>query len=1092
MASVSGGARHSGAESTTTAEPVELMAGPVSLHRAVHARRAEYVRPHRMRIKIGTWNVAAAPGTDKDLASWFVSGKGLDRRLAGLDLAENPAIERQDTLDSLVEGDPAEEPLRMVGGDRVDLYVLGLQEVVDLSVTTQYVTRVYADPGPDPTDKWRMALEAALPEGYALVSSERLSGLLLLVYAAPDVAPTISNVSSVSVGTGLLGYMGNKGAVATRIVLGETTRMVFVNSHLASGSEAANLDRRCWDVAQILSRAQFAPVDHAGVLKDTPDKIGDEDFAFWFGDLNFRLDLPGEDIRRILTLHARGEYGADQKSAPQSLDGEGVIVMRNSESSDDHTDGGSSTTTHTTTTADQSADDSSASLPDPDDFLPDPSDDPASLQATLDSLLPHDQLRKLMRERKVLHDGWREGPVTFLPTYKYDVGTVGLFDSSEKHRAPSWCDRILFRTREDKEEHERKIKEEEDSRKRDEEMKARGIDHAGDDESVLFDYDPETDGDEQAPSDTSNIALEAYDEYDENEDETGELVAIPGTGGTVDRIEQEIYTSHQRVMSSDHKPVTTLLTIDYDAAVPTLKAKVHAEVARELDRAENEGRPGITIVADRRDSIDAHPAGGDEPKRSDESVDFGDVQFLKKQTTSLTLANTGSVSATFSFVETPSTDNTDGFTPPQWLTTSFLPSQSTKEDDDEPADLGKELTLEPGETVSALLEVLVDSVSHARMLNYGQATLEDVLILRVTDGRDHFIPVRAAWTPTCIGRSIEELIRVPDGGIRAFVRSQALAASIPYDRPVHWSAPKELFKLTEAAEMLTERVLADEQMLEDAKVPADRPGWPFEEGADVVVGRVVDTVRIAAVIDALDNDSAIAEAFSVETPSIERLEVVSRALLLFLRGLTDGIITIPIWARIEQASLATLSHQPAPTSPRMPSPDPSEEDDKATILDVLASAPNHNISFVFLTATLAKIIAELSPLSRTDLDALRAAAVSASASSSPSIGSSTGPAGVVDGFKWSLTGFRSRGPALSAETLAAVDRRAARVRKVAQVFGRAVCRAGPGLASAAGDAAHGNAKGKSGREREKEGKVIEERQRAVLELFLKRSREEGL
>ncbi len=67
-----------------------------------------------------------------------------------------------------------------------------------------------------------------------------------------------------------------------------------------------------------------------------------------------------------------------------------------------------------------------------------------------------------------------------------------------------------------------------------------------------------------------------------------------------DRIQLDIYTSHQRITSSDHKPVISVFSVDYDAVVPELKARVHAEVARELDRAENEGRPGITIVVDSR------------------------------------------------------------------------------------------------------------------------------------------------------------------------------------------------------------------------------------------------------------------------------------------------------------------------------------------------------------------------------------------------------------------------------------------------------------------------------------------------------------
>lgn len=37
----------------------------------------------------------------------------------------------------------------------------------------------------------------------------------------------------------------------------------------------------------------------------------------------------------------------------------------------------------------------------------------------------------------------REGPLNFMPTYKYDNGT-NTYDSSEKERTPSWTDRILF------------------------------------------------------------------------------------------------------------------------------------------------------------------------------------------------------------------------------------------------------------------------------------------------------------------------------------------------------------------------------------------------------------------------------------------------------------------------------------------------------------------------------------------------------------------------------------------------------------------------------------------------------------------------
>ena len=68
----------------------------------------------------------------------------------------------------------------------------------------------------------------------------------------------------------------------------------------------------------------------------------------------------------------------------------------------------------------------------------------------LDKLLERDQLLASKRKRPGFRlRAFDEMPITFAPTYKYDVGTDN-YDTSEKKRAPAWCDRILSRGRDRK------------------------------------------------------------------------------------------------------------------------------------------------------------------------------------------------------------------------------------------------------------------------------------------------------------------------------------------------------------------------------------------------------------------------------------------------------------------------------------------------------------------------------------------------------------------------------------------------------------------------------------------------------------------
>lgn len=73
-------------------------------------------------------------------------------------------------------------------------------------------------------------------------------------------------------------------------------------------------------------------------------------------------------------------------------------------------------------------------------------------------------------------------------------------------------------------------------------------------------------------------------------------------------------------------------------------------------------------------------------------------------------------------------------------------------------------------------------------------------------------------------------------------------------------------------------------------------------------------------------------------------------LLVFLASLTDGLVPPHLWAKLSN-SLPGLTALASTAWPGV----------RCQVLDVLATAPTHSIAFVFLTATVSRVAAELSP-----------------------------------------------------------------------------------------------------------------------------------
>ena len=954
-------------------EPPPYVSSEKTLTQAIYARRAEYCRPCAVRIKIGTWNVAGRKGTEHDLSEWFVKGKAVSESLTA---SNSQTLSSEDLTAQGLDGEEAQEgvshqeqhrttktstvpkddPGQVPGGEDVGIYALGLQEIVDINSATEAL-RPYADP--TVSNKWRKNVEKALPSGYQLIADQQMMGLLLLVYASPDVASHVSSVSTVNTGTGLWGYMQNKGATATRIVLGETTRIVFVNSHLGSGVGKQELERRNWDASQIVSKTKFSPiVDSLGYSSKRSEKIGDEDFAFWFGDLNYRLEgIPGDDVRRLLMLHTRKQYGAS-KSMDDNLDDEISSAARalNIEHSRNDSQSSAASTTPSTTTSQissmhvaeserrPSSTDTLDSLDDEDMNFP---LDPASLQTTLNSLLPHDELHQQQDARKMFHDGWKEGPITFLPTYKYDVGTVALLDSSEKRRAPSWCDRILYRTRKSKMDYENMLVDEQHAQKKDEDMKAQGMEQAADDESMLFEYDPEADAEDDIDH-----------EYEvESDSQSGQVIT---KSGYQDVIMLEHYVSHQRVLSSDHKPLEAIFKLEYDAVMPELKAKIHQEVVRDLDRAENEGRPSVSLVID----------GNPDASRPDlDGVNFGDVCYEEKIQRSFTIANTGRTTAEFGLVTKPAGDKQDMSPTPIWLSADFQLSTESSNDPgalhiglppkgvDWCQDLSKIFSLEPGSACTVKLILSVQTTELARALNEGQS-LEDILILRIKDGRDHFIPVRGSWKPSVFGEPVHMLVRIPEGGMRAWKPAKIKLLHERYDSEdvVKWSAPREILRLTEVLEHCVERLVAEWSMLgpkdesqEDKSTPwSSFAGWPFVGESWTTTEDERRDLRVI-LNELLDSGASLDEGLFKDHSGLLKIETLAETFLLFIGSIEDGVITKELWDQLE-TTFFTKERQKSR---------PENDDQRAAILEILSSSTHHSVSFVIITAMLGRIAQEL-------------------------------------------------------------------------------------------------------------------------------------
>ncbi|KAL6661387.1 hypothetical protein ACP70R_000771 [Stipagrostis hirtigluma subsp. patula] len=312
----------------------------------------------KYKVFAGTWNVGGvAPPDDLDLEDW------LDTKT-----------------------------------DSYDIYVLGFQEIVPLNARNVL--------GPKKTSasmKWNSIIGDALNkrgrrhgeeeamsgcrqeegqapwrwrqehEPFGCVVSKQMVGVFVSVWARSGLRRHVRHPGASRVGAGVLGRLGNKGAVTVRFLL-HGTSFCFVCCHLASGGgDGGGALLRNADAAGILSRTSFR--GGAPAPADLPGKILDHDRVVLLGDLNYRIAMDDGEARQLVRAKKWG------------------MLLENDE-----------------------------------------------------------LLLELSKGRRF--DGWHEGLVTFAPTYKYRPNSDRFYwctdgaaaaGRDKLHRAPAWCDRILWR-----------------------------------------------------------------------------------------------------------------------------------------------------------------------------------------------------------------------------------------------------------------------------------------------------------------------------------------------------------------------------------------------------------------------------------------------------------------------------------------------------------------------------------------------------------------------------------------------------------------------------------------------------------------------
>ncbi|XP_056851284.1 type IV inositol polyphosphate 5-phosphatase 3 isoform X2 [Raphanus sativus] len=142
----------------------------------------------------------------------------------------------------------------------------------------------------------KLLMERKRRPAYVRLVSKKMVGILLTIWVKRSMRKHIQNVRVSTVGVGIMGYIGNKGAVSVSMSINQTF-FCFICTHLTAGKREVDKIKRNSDVHEIHKRTVFHSVSALGL----PKHIYDHERIIWLGDLNYRLNLSYEKTTDLIS-----------------------------------------------------------------------------------------------------------------------------------------------------------------------------------------------------------------------------------------------------------------------------------------------------------------------------------------------------------------------------------------------------------------------------------------------------------------------------------------------------------------------------------------------------------------------------------------------------------------------------------------------------------------------------------------------------------------------------------------------------------------------------------------------------------------------